>query len=113
MHEYAITESILEIVQAEAAKADAQHVQEITVVVGELSTFVDHSIEFYFEELSRGTVAEGARLIFLKQEASASCCTCEASFHPNSAFFACPKCGSRLFDLKQGQELYIDNIEVE
>lgn len=112
LHEYAITESILEIVQAEASRAGAGCVDEITVVVGELTTFVDSSIEFYFTEMSRGTAAEGARLRFQKLEAKAHCSGCGADFRPHNAFFSCPQCRSAVFELRQGQELFIESIEV-
>lgn len=113
MHEYAITESILEIVQSEATEAGAIRVDEIKVVIGELSSFADSSIEFYFEALSLGTIAEGARLLFEKLEARATCCACGSGFRPRNAFYSCPACGSPLFELKQGQELYVDSIEVD
>lgn len=112
MHEYAITESILEIVQAEAARAGGGSVDEITLVVGELTTFVDSSIEFYFTEMARGTAAEGATLRFQKIEARAHCSGCGADFRPHNAFFTCPECRSAVFELKQGQELFIESIEV-
>ncbi len=112
MHEYAITESILEIVQGEATRAGAGCVDEITVVIGELTTFVDSSIEFYFTELSRGTVAEGASLKFQKLEARAVCEGCGAQFRPRTTFFSCPECRSPVFELRQGQELFIESIEV-
>lgn len=112
LHEYAITESILEIVQAEAARAGGGSVDEITLVVGELTTFVDSSIEFYFTEMSRGTAAEGARLRFQKLEAKAHCSGCGADFRPHNAFFTCPQCRSAVFELRQGQELFIESIEV-
>ena len=112
MHEYAITESILEIVQAEVDRVGARRVDEITVVIGELSTFVDSSIEFYFDELARGTVADGARLRFQKLEAQAVCSSCGARFRPRNAFFTCPSCRSPVFELQQGQELLIESIEV-
>lgn len=112
MHEYAVTESILEIVQSEADKAGGGRVERITVVIGELSTFVDDSIEFYFQALSEGTVAEGAELIFEKIEARAICCDCGNEFKPNSIYYSCPECHSPVFDVKQGQELYVDNLEI-
>ena len=112
LHEYAITESILEIVEAEAGRAGAGRVNEINVVIGELSTFVDSSIEFYFQEMSRGTVAEGAVLRFQKLEARADCAGCGAQFRPPDAIFRCPQCGSPFFELRQGKELFIESIEV-
>lgn len=112
MHEYAITESILEIVQAEVDRAGAGSVDEIRLVIGELTTFVDSSIEFYFTEMARGTAAEGAKLSFQKLEAKAHCPGCEIDFRPHNAFFTCPECRSAVFELKQGQELFIESIEV-
>lgn len=112
MHEYAVTETIMEIVELEAEKAGAGRVEEVTVVIGELSSFASESIRFYFEELSRGTLFEGAQLKFQKKEAKAVCGNCGADFRPRQAFFICPDCGSLVHELKQGNEFYIDNIEV-
>ena len=85
---------------------------EITVVIGELSTFVADSIEFYFSELARGTVAEGAVFRFQELEARAVCSNCGSRFRPQNAIFPCPACSSPFFELKQGQELFIESIDV-
>jgi len=82
------------------------------VVVGELSTFVEESIEIYFRELARGTVAENAQLSFSKLEARAVCNGCGADFRPVNAFFSCPECKSAFCEIRQGQELYIESIEI-
>lgn len=113
MHEYAVTEGILSIVQEEAVKAGAVKVDEIVIMIGELSTFVDESIDLYFTELSKGTVAEQARLVFNRVEARADCLACQAEFRPVNALYTCPECGSPLCQLKQGSELYIDSIEAK
>lgn len=112
MHEYAVTQTILEIVESEAARAGAARVEEITVVIGELSSFTSEAIEFYFQELSRGTMSQGAELKFRKIEARAVCGGCSAQFRPKQAFFVCPGCGSPVHELKQGNEFYLDSIEV-
>ena len=113
MHEYAVTESILEIVQAEAVKAGAKRVDGVTVVLGELSTFVDQSIEFYFSELSRGTIAEGADLVFQRVKAKATCLDCGNTFRPRHSFYSCPRCSSLVCRLEQGQEMFVESIEVD
>ncbi|MHB0915703.1 MAG: hydrogenase maturation nickel metallochaperone HypA [Thermoleophilia bacterium] len=113
MHELAVTEGLLEIVQAEANKAGATRVDEIHVTIGELSTFVERSIEFYFAELSRGTLAEGAAIVFNQVEARALCNICDLEFHPDSVFITCPSCRNPVFSLTQGQELYVDSIEIK
>ncbi len=112
MHEYAVTESILEIIQKETDKAGGDRVESVTIVIGELSTFVDKSIEFYFQALSQGTVAEGAQLVFEKVKAKAVCCDCGIDFEPSRIYLSCPECHSPVFEIKQGQELFIDNLEI-
>lgn len=112
MHEYAVTESILEIVQAQARQNGARRIDEVTVVIGELTSFRGESIQFYFDELARGTLAEGALIHLQPMEARAVCRDCGTGFRPRHAFFVCPECGSGAYDLTQGNELFIDNIEV-
>lgn len=112
MHEFAVTEGLLEIVQAEARKAGAARVDEVYVTIGEMSTFVDRSIEFYFSELSRGTLAEGARLVFNRVEARAHCDLCSVTFRPESTFIVCPRCHSPIPEVTQGKELFVDSIEI-
>lgn len=112
MHEFAVTEGLLEIVQTEARKVGARRVEQVHIAIGELSTFVDRSIEFYFSELSRGTSAEGAELVFNRIEARAYCDMCQLEFRPESAFFTCPECDGAVLIISQGKELYVDSIEV-
>lgn len=112
MHEYAVTESILEIVQEQASQSGAQRIDEVTVIIGELTAYKGESIQFYFDELARGTPAEGAVIHLQAMEARAACRDCGAAFRPRHAFFVCPECGSGAYDLTQGNELFIDNIEV-
>ncbi len=113
MHEYSVTENIIAIVQDEATRAGAARVGSINIILGELSTFSGQSIEFYFGELSRGTVAEGALLNFINLPAKAVCLECGSRFEPRHAFYACPDCGSPMFDIKQGQEMFVESIEVD
>ena len=60
MHELAITQSILNIVLRHPEQAGAQRVTDIHIVMGELSTNVDDSIQFYWDIIARETPAEGA-----------------------------------------------------
>lgn len=113
MHEFGVTEGLVEIVETEARRAGAERVAEVHVTIGELSTFVDESIEFYFSELSRGTLAEGAQLIFNTVAAVAWCDVCDLEFHPDSAFLVCPHCHNPVFKLTRGRELYVDSIEIK
>jgi len=62
MHELAVTEQLLNIVLEHANRAKAERVVKINVVIGELTSFNDESIQFYLDILSEGTKAERASL---------------------------------------------------
>lgn len=112
MHELSVTQSLLDMVISEAKKVGASSIEKINIVVGELTGIVDESVQFYFEIISVGTLAEGAKLSFKYVPAEFYCGTCGHTYNRNSFSFKCPKCGSTGVMTKKGNELYIENIEV-
>jgi len=62
MHELAIAQSIVDLVEEHARKDVFQRVRQIHLVVGALSHVDPRALEFGFEVIAKGTVAEGATL---------------------------------------------------
>ncbi|PWH14119.1 MAG: hydrogenase maturation nickel metallochaperone HypA [Ardenticatenia bacterium] len=113
MHELAITENILALALEAAQKANARHITAIHLVIGDLSSFVDESVQFYFDLLSQGTIAEGAVLHFRREHAMATCRACGHRFQVNPPLVPiCPNCGDYHLEVKGGQGLTVDSIEV-
>lgn len=56
MHELAVTEEIIKVV-TDASKG--RRIREIVLVIGNLSSFIDESIQFYFDKLTESTPLEG------------------------------------------------------
>ena len=112
MHEQSIVESLLALAIASAEKARATKILRIYVVVGELSGVVEESVNFYFDILSKGTIAEGASLFFMSIPASVRCRNCDTVFSPERLDFHCPNCKEQQIEIIAGRELYIDSIEV-
>ena len=112
MHELAITEEILRITVEHAEKAQAQRVTDIHLVIGDLSSVVDDSVQFYFDFSSPGTVAEGAELHFQRVPARLRCRQCEQEFEPDGRDWHCPNCQALGGDVIQGREFYLESIEV-
>jgi len=112
MHELPVTEDILRIVAEHAQKAGAAHVTRINLVIGELTSFIDDSIQFYFEMLSPGTPAEGATLHFERVKTRFRCRQCAHEFEPEGRNWMCPSCSALGGDVIAGKEFYVESIEV-
>ena len=111
MHELAVTESILEIATRYGREADAARVTDLYLVIGELSTIVDESVQFYWDIVSEGTAAAGARLHFRRVPAELTCQTCGHSYSPRETL-PCPACGSEDVRVVAGEEFYLEAIDV-
>ncbi len=113
MHEQSIVESLLKIALDNAQKAEAVRVYKINLVVGELSGVVDEAVTFYFNFLSRDTIAAGATINFTHIPAQLRCRRCEKTFTTEGFDFRCPDCQEQQVDIIAGRELYIESLEVE
>jgi hydrogenase nickel incorporation protein HypA/HybF len=113
MHELSVTEGLLSIVNEEAKKRGVRKVTSINLVIGELASIIDDSVQFYFDILSKGTVSEGAVLFFHRIAAEYSCLECKNVFEKKEYSYNCPICGGKSVIVNRGQEFYIESIEVD
>lgn len=113
MHELAVTQSILNLAVKHAREADASQITNIYIVMGELSTNVDDSIQFYWDMIAQGTLAEGAKLHFRRVPAEFQCTDCSQVYHPTDAELICPHCESTKVKIIAGEEFYLDSIDIE
>jgi hydrogenase nickel incorporation protein HypA/HybF len=113
MHELGITQSILEIALRHAGQAGAARIREVTLVIGELSSIVDDSVQFYWDMISAGTIAHGAVLTFTRVPATLRCQGCGHEFPLNHCDYACPVCGSSRVAVAGGEQFYLESIDVD
>jgi hydrogenase nickel incorporation protein HypA/HybF len=113
MHELPITESLLEIALRHAEKAGAERITRLNIVVGELSSIVDDSVQFYWHIVSKDTMAEGAQLHFERVDGTLRCLACGQTFPLNHRDFACPACGEKKVVAVGGDDFRLDSIEIE
>ena len=110
MHELSVTQSLLDIA---IRHAEGRRVTDIYLVMGQLSSFVDESVQFYWDMVSEGSLAEGAQLHFQRIPATIRCKECGEEFGLGREDFTCPKCGSAKVEVVAGDEFLIESIEVE
>ncbi len=113
MHELTITQSILSIALEKANEVKSGKITRINLTLGELSGIVDESVEFYFDFLSKDTIAAGASLIFEKPPAQLRCRKCGRVFSPKDFDWTCPGCREQKVEVVSGRECYVSSIEVE
>lgn len=113
MHELPVTESILEIALRHARGAEANRITALYLVIGELSSIVDESVQFYWDLISQDTPAEGAQLHFRRIPIEMLCLDCQRRYQPDSEDLACPTCGGANVRVVAGEEFYLEAIDVE
>lgn len=106
-----VTESLLEIALRHAREAEAGRITDLFLVIGELSSVIDDSVQFYWDIVSEGTAAQGATLHFRRIPAEMACQECAETYDPK-ANLTCPACGSSNVRIVSGQEFYLEAIEV-
>lgn len=113
MHELPVVEDVLRVAGEEAAQRHLHRVSRISLIIGELSSVMDESVQMYFELLAEGTLCEGAALVFEHVPATLRCTVCGAEF-PHAGSFSCPWCGGDGMLVKgTGRELAIRSIDGE
>ena len=85
----------------------------VYLVIGELSSVVDDSVQFYWDIVSEGTPAAGATLHFRRVPFQLECTDCRIMFEPEEGSFECVKCGSLRVRAVGGDDLRLEAIDVE
>jgi len=113
MHEYSLTRQIVRIVCRAAEENAAQRVSQVRLVVGGGSGIIPESVQLYFDQLARGTLAEGAVLQVRLVPPQMRCPVCGRNFERPRFSFACPQCGALGNPTEIGTEFYVEGVELE
>ena len=121
MHEVSVMSGIIDAVMAELAKHDVEKVEEVNLVVGELTSLGKDQLSFAYEIMTRETILAGASLVFEDEKTEVSCTACgfqgpaeyyvDESYHNNIPKLSCPKCGGGVKVIK-GKSCRISSIKV-
>ncbi len=113
MHELSVTQSILDIALRYAEQAGATKITDLFIVIGDLSSIVDDSVQFYWEIIGKGTIAEGSQLHFKRIPAKMLCLDCDIEYQPEPGDLVCPNCQGFNVKVIAGEEFTMEAIEIE
>jgi hydrogenase nickel incorporation protein HypA/HybF len=104
---------VLEIVLRHATQAGATRVNQVSLAIGELASIVDDSVQFYWNIVAQGSLAEGALLTFRRIPAEMRCMDCQEHFSPPPDTFNCPTCAGIRIEILAGREFFVEAIDIE
>lgn len=113
MHEFAVTQSLLETASDYAQKNNAKRVISLNLVIGDLSGIIDESVQFYWDFISKDTICENSTLNFDHRNAVMKCMACEYQFIMDGELMPCPQCESMDIKIIAGDEFRLESIEIE
>ncbi|MFL7814046.1 MAG: hydrogenase maturation nickel metallochaperone HypA [Anaerolineales bacterium] len=113
MHELAITEQIADIAIRHGQENQAEKITDLYLVIGELSTVVDDSVQFYWDLITSDTICEGSKLHFKRVPAIFHCQDCGKEYQlVDGELQPCPHCQSSKMEILQGREFHLESINI-
>jgi hydrogenase nickel incorporation protein HypA/HybF len=113
MHEMSLAEGLVELVEEEARKAGAGRVMVVRLALRALGHVEADAMRFCFDAVSRGTLAEGAKLDIVIVPGEGWCLDCGKSVRLTERMGACPECGQYHVQMTAGADLRLVELEVE
>jgi hydrogenase nickel incorporation protein HypA/HybF len=114
MHEMAVAESIVQIIQEKLGGLNPQaQVTKVNLKIGKLTCVEPEALRLSFQVLTRETRLEQAALCIDSVPVKAQCKDCHKHFGLTELDFACPFCSSFRVEILAGRELQIESFEIE
>jgi hydrogenase nickel incorporation protein HypA/HybF len=101
---------MLQIIQKAAEENKLQKVTGLLVEIGQFSGVEPHALEFAWEFVNQGTVAEGSTLEILRPPLMLFCMNCKNEYSGTPEDLRCPKCLSEQFEIRKGREMLVRSI---
>ena len=113
MHEMSLCEGVLQVIQDHAERQGFHRVETVWLEIGGLAGVEIEAMRFCFDAVTRGSLAEGARLEIIEVPGEARCMKCAKTVTVSQRFEACPDCGSYRLQVTGGEQMRIKELEVE
>jgi len=112
MHEYSIAQALVDQIEEIARRNQAGCVTRVVVQVGRLRGIVPEILQWGFEIVAAGTVAEGAQLAIEEIPIVVRCQACNAQSELDWPIYLCSACQSPAVTQLSGNELILKTLEI-
>lgn len=112
MHEVSIMAQTLEIALENACDRGGKKIHQLKMRIGAMSGVVPEALNFAFDVVTEGTIAEGAKLEIEIVSVVCYCPHCQIEFQPPDWFYECPQCARLSNKIIAGREIELTSLEV-
>ncbi len=113
MHEMSLAENMLQLIEDAAYQQGFTRVKTVWLEIGQLACVEQESLRFGFDVVTRGSIAEQARLEIIETAGQGRCGKCAQSFPLAALYESCPACGSYDVKVTGGDGMRVKELEVE
>jgi hydrogenase nickel incorporation protein HypA/HybF len=114
MHEFSLTDSLIDLALNEAEKADIVRLDKIIVQIGALSGVNIDSVEFAYGILrERSEVTKNAELVIEKIPGTGMCTKCGMEIELERLYLYCTECKAPTVTITGGREFILKSMEGE
>lgn len=112
MHEMSLAEGVLQLIEDAAREQSFVRVAAVWLEIGQLAGVEPEAMRFCFDAVTRGSIAEGARLEIVATPGEGWCMQCSETVPLAERYGACPKCGRHQVQVTGGTEMRVRELEV-
>ena len=112
MHEMSLCEGMRRVIEEQARVHRVQKITRVRVEIGRFAGVEVGALQFAFDVVMRGSVAEGAELVTMELPGRALCYDCVKEVEIRNRLDPCPTCGGGKLMPQGGDEMKIKDLEV-
>ena len=112
MHEIALCEGLVQALEEQAGSHGFRHVHRVWLEIGSLASVECDAIRFNFDIMTRGTIADNAKLDIMEVNGTAWCLPCGMAVDLHRFGDSCPNCDSHQLHVLDGTQIKIKKLEV-
>ncbi len=112
MHEMSLAESVIQMLEDSARRQGFGRVRTLWLEIGQLALVEVEALNFCFEALAQGTVAEGAVLKVINTPGRGWCRHCRREVEYRARYQPCPYCQGYQVSIVAGDEMRVKELEV-
>lgn len=113
MHEMALAEGILQLIEDAARDQGFTAVRTVWLEIGQMSSVEPDALRFCFDAVTRDSIAAGATLEVVDTPGQGWCMQCSLSVSMQALYDPCPRCGSYQVQATGGTEMRVKELEVD